>query len=152
MSKIRVPPCRNLKIQISSQNPFSPGTLKSEFSPRQNPLKNPDFSQKFWGEMTLWPTLAVNEILGNYFEMRSVWTGILKFFNWLHLLWHALRLYKSRKIFVINTILKCQIKGDSLLTFGLLCVLIFVKISQCIYETGGAQSDSWLVWQGNIPT
>ena len=47
------PPGRNLKIQIPHQNPSSPGTLKSDFPPRQNPLENPDFSPKFWGEMTL---------------------------------------------------------------------------------------------------
>ena len=47
-------PGRNQKIQIPPQNPFSPGTLESDFPPpRQNPLENPDFSPKFWGEMTL---------------------------------------------------------------------------------------------------
>ena len=48
------PPGRYLKIQIPSQNPFSPGTLKSDYPPWVNPLENPDSSPKFWGEMTLW--------------------------------------------------------------------------------------------------
>ena len=39
---------RNLKIQIPPQNPFFTDTLN-----RQNPLENPDFYPKFWGEMTL---------------------------------------------------------------------------------------------------
>ena len=47
------PTGRNLKIEIPPQNPFFPGTLKSDFPPRQNHLENPDFSPKFWGEMTL---------------------------------------------------------------------------------------------------
>ena len=39
--------------QNSSPKPLPPGTLKSDFPPRQNPLQNPEFSPKFWGEMTL---------------------------------------------------------------------------------------------------
>ena len=41
------PPGRNLKIQIPSQNRFSPCTLKSDFPPREIPLENLDFSQNF---------------------------------------------------------------------------------------------------------
>ena len=52
--KIRLPPGWNHKIQIPLQKPFSPGTLKSDFPPRQNSLENPDFSPEFLGEITLW--------------------------------------------------------------------------------------------------
>ena len=48
------PPGRIENFQFLPKTYFSPGILKSEFPPRQNPKQNPDFSPKFWGEMTLW--------------------------------------------------------------------------------------------------
>ena len=61
------PPGRNLKIQIPSQKRFSPGTWKSDFPRRENPLENIDFSPKFWVEMTLWK--SVEEIPLDYISI-----------------------------------------------------------------------------------
>ena len=36
--------------------------LPSPISPRQNPLENPNFSPKFWGEMTLWLLKGVAKV------------------------------------------------------------------------------------------
>ena len=52
--EIRVPPPGKIRnFGFLPKTYFSPGISKGEFPPRQNLGLNPDFSPKFWGEMTL---------------------------------------------------------------------------------------------------
>ena len=72
------PPRQNREYPIPPQNLFLPRHLKKWVPPpRQSPKQNPDFSPKFWGEMTL--CLLCSCLVG-----RSIFSCLLVFFLFCH--------------------------------------------------------------------